>query len=156
MSVDTSSPIPSFVVFQIGKRRVALSQNCVAELIASPVLFSFPHTSPLITGIVLRRGRIVPVMDLGPGILGEPSPLARFFLVVERQISNVSERCAIPVQGECELVSAIMLPAAERENFVIGSLDLNEENIDILDLEKVIAAGATRIADSVPAAEALS
>ena len=156
MSVDTSSPIPSFVVFQIGKRRVALSQNCVAELIASPVLFSFPHTSPLITGIVLRRGRIVPVMDLGPGLLGEPSPLARFFLVVERQISNVSERCAIPVQGECELVSAIMLPAAERENFVIGSLDLNEENIDILDLEKVIAAGATRIADSVPAAEALS
>jgi chemotaxis signal transduction protein len=156
MSVDTSSPIPSFVVFQIGKRRVALSQNCVAELIASPVLFSFPHTSPLITGIVLRRGRIVPVMDLGPGILGEPSPLARFFLVVERQISNVSERCAIPVQGECELVSAIMLPAAERENFVIGSLDLNEEHIDILDLEKVIAAGATRIADFVPATEALS
>ena len=156
MSVDTSSPIPSFVVFQIGKRRVALSQHCVAELIASPVLFSFPHTSPLITGIVLRRGRIVPVMDLGPGILGEPSPLARFFLVVERQISNVSERCAIPVQGECELVSGSMLPAAERENFVIGSLDLNEEHIDILDLEKVIAAGATRIADSVPAAEALS
>jgi chemotaxis signal transduction protein len=156
MSVDTSSPIPSFVVFQIGKRRVALSQNCVAELIASPVLFSFPHTSPLITGIVLRRGRIVPVMDLGPGLLGEPSPLARFFLVVERQISNVSERCAIPVQGECELVSAIMLPAAERESFVIGSLDLNEEHIDILDLEKVIAAGATRIAASVPAAEALS
>jgi chemotaxis signal transduction protein len=156
MSVDTSSPIPSFVVFQIGKRRVALSQNCVAELIASPVLFSFPHTSPLITGIVLRRGRIVPVMDLGPGLLGEPTPQARFFLVVERQISNVSERCAIPVQGECELVSAIMLPAAERENFVIGSLDLNEEHIDILDLEKVIAAGANRIADFVPATEALS
>jgi len=156
MSVDTSSPIPSFVVFQIGKRRVALSQNCVAELIASPVLFSFPHTSPLITGIVLRRGRIVPVMDLGPGLLGEPSPLARFFLVVERQISNSSERCAIPVQGECELVSGSMLPAAERENFVIGSLDLNEEHIDILDLEKVISAGATRIMDSVPAAEALS
>ena len=156
MSVDNSSPIPSFVVFHIGKRRVALSQNCVAELIASPVLFSFPHTSPLITGIVLRRGRIVPVMDLGPGLLGEPSPLARFFLVVERQISNVSERCAIPVQGECELVSGSMLPAAERENFVIGSLDLNEEQIDILDLEKVIAAGATRNTGSVPAAEALS
>src|ERR1700747_1608799 len=156
MSVDNSSRIPSFVVFQIGKRRVALSQNCVAELIASPVLFSFPHTSPLITGIVLRRGRIVPVLDLGPGLLGEPSPLARFFLVVERQISNVSERCAVPVQGECELVSGSMLPAAERETFVIGSLDLNEELIDILDLEKVIAAGATRNADSVPAAEALS
>ena len=154
--METSSLVPSFVVFHVGTRRVALSRDCVAELIASPLLFSFPHTTPSITGVVLRRGRIVPVLDLGPGLLGVPSPAARFFLVVERQISNVSERCAIPVQGECELVSAIMLPAAERENFVIGSLDLNEENIDILDLEKVIAAGATRIADSVPAAEALS
>ena len=87
MSADNSSLVPSFVLFQVGARRVALSQDRVAELIASPILFSFPHTSPLITGVVLRRGRIVPVLDLGPGLLGEPSPPARFFLVVERHFS---------------------------------------------------------------------
>ena len=111
MSADNSSLVPSFVVFQVGTRRVALPRDCVAELIASPILFSFPHTTPLITGVVLRRGRIVPVLDLGPGLLGAASPPARFFLVVERRISNSSERCAIPVQGECELVAGIMLPA---------------------------------------------
>src|SRR6202521_6040732 len=127
MNAETGSLVPSFVVFHVGTRRVALSRDWVSELIASPLLFSFPHTTPLITGVVLRRGRIVPVLDLGPGLLGAPSPQARFFLVVERRISNSSERCAIPVQGECELVAGILLPATGEDDFVTGCLELNDE-----------------------------
>jgi chemotaxis signal transduction protein len=156
MTAETASLVPSFVVFQVGTRRVALSRDGVAELIASPILFSFPHTTPLVTGVVLRRGQIVPVLDLGPGLLGEPSPPARFFLVVERHVSNISERCAIPVQGECELVVGNMLPSAARGEFVSGCLDLNEEQIEVLDLEKAIAAGARREEEAITAAEALS
>ena len=156
MSAETGSLVPSFVVFQVGARRVALSRDHVAELIASPIQFSFPHTTPLISGVVLRRGRIVPVLDLGPGLLGAASPPARFFLVVERRISNSSERCAIPVQGECELVAGIMLPAAGQDDFVTGCLDLKEERIDVLDLEKAIAAGARSVEEPMPAVEALS
>jgi chemotaxis signal transduction protein len=156
MKAETGSQVPSFVVFQVGTRRVALPQDCVAELIASPILFSFPHTTPLITGVVLRRGRIVPVLDLGPGLLDAPSPAARFFLVVERRISNGSERCAIPVQGECELVAGIMLPAAGEDDFVTGCLALNEEQIEVLDLEKAIAAGARSEEQPIPAAEVMS
>jgi chemotaxis signal transduction protein len=156
MSADKSSLVPSFVVFQVGTRRVALPRDCIAELIASPILFSFPHTTPLLSGVVLRRGRIVPVLDLGPGLLGVPSPPARFFLVVERRISNSSERCAIPVQGECELVAGIMLPVAGQDEFVTGSLALNDEQIDVLDLEKAIAAGARIEAEPILAAEVLS
>src|SRR5258708_13463123 len=105
MSADKSSLVPSFVVFQVGTRRVALPRDCVAELIASPTLFSFPHTTPLISGVVLRRGRIVPVLDLGPGVLGAPSPPARFFLVVERHISDSSERLASPVRVKLDLTA---------------------------------------------------
>jgi len=155
MNMETGSLVPSFVVFQVGRRRVALSREDVAELIASPLLFSFPHTTPLITGVVLRRGRIVPVLDLGPALLGAPSPPARFFLVVERRISNISERCAIPVQGECELVAGIMMPAAEQDDFVSGCLELNDEQIDVLNLEKAIAAGARAEAETITAGEAL-
>src|ERR1700693_1865345 len=104
MNAETGSLVPSFVIFQVGTRRVAVPRDCVAEMIASPLLFSFPHTTPPIAGVALRRGRIVPVLHLGPGLLGAASPTARFFLVVERRISNISERCAIPVPGECELV----------------------------------------------------
>src|ERR1700688_2306588 len=155
MNMETSSLVPSFVAFQVGTRRVALSREAVAELIASPLLFSFPHTTPLITGVVLRRGRIVPVLDLGPGLLGAPSPPARFFLVVERNSLKSSERCAIPVQGECELVAGIMLPTTGQDDFVRGCLDLNEERIDVLDLEKAIAAGARCEEQTTAPAEAL-
>jgi chemotaxis signal transduction protein len=156
MNAETGSLVPSFVVFQVGTRRVALAQESVAELIASPLQFSFPHTTPLITGVVLRRGRIVPVLDLGPGLLGTSSPPARFFLVVERQTLTISERCAIPVQGECALVTGIMAPSEGRDEFVSGRLDLNEEQIDVLDLEKAIAAGIRNEEETITAAEALS
>jgi chemotaxis signal transduction protein len=156
MNADKSSLVPSFVVFHVGTRRVALSRDVVAELIASPFPYSFPHTTPLIASVVLRRGRIVPVLDLGPGILGAASPPARFFLVVERRISNISERCAIPVQGECELVAGIMLPATGQDEYVAGCLDLDGEQIDILDLEKAIGAGVKIEESLIPAAEAKS
>lgn len=142
MSGEIGSFVPSYVVFHVGTRRVALPQECVAELIASPMLFSFPHTTPLITGVALRRGRIVPVLDLGPSLIGGPSPAARFFLVVERRAPNISERCAIPVHGECELVTGIMLPGSVESDFVAGCLDLNGEQIDVLDFEKTVAACA--------------
>src|SRR5258708_33081032 len=115
MNAETGSFVPAFVILHVGTRRVALPRDCVAEMIASPLLFSFPHTTPVIAGVALRRGRIVPVLDLGPGLLGAPSPTARFFLVVERRISSHSERCAIPVQGECELVSGITLAPTTQE-----------------------------------------
>lgn len=156
MNAENASLVPSFVVFQVGARRVALPRECVAELVASPILHSFPHTTPLITGVVLRRGRIVPVLDLGPGLLGEASPAARFFLVVERRASRGSERCAIPVQGECQLVAGVMVAATGQDDFVAGSLDLHDEQVAVLDLEKAIAAGAKSVAETVAAVEALS
>jgi hypothetical protein len=155
MSTETASLVPSYVVFQVGTRRVALARDAVAELIASPILFTFPHTSPLITGVVLRRGRIVPVLDLAPGLLGAASPPARLFLVVERQTLTFSERCAIPVQGECELVAGVMLPGEPGDRYVSGRLELNEEKIDVLDLEKTIAAGVKHVEDSMVPAEVL-
>jgi chemotaxis signal transduction protein len=104
----------------------------------------------------MRRGRILPVLDLGPGVAGAPSPPTRFFLVVERRVDNVSEKCAIPVQGACELVAGIMLPAADQDSFVTGLLDLNGEQIAVLDLEKAIAINAARKEEWIPTTEALS
>lgn len=156
MNAADSNLVPSFVVLQIGPRRIALRREVVAELIASPLLYTFPHTTPLIAGVVLRRGRILPVLDLAPGVSGAPSPSTRFFLVVERRISNVSEKCAIPVQGACELASGIMLPIADQSGFVTGYLDLNGEQIDVLDIEKAIAISTAGNQELIPATEALS
>lgn len=156
MSAEKESLVPSFVVFQVGSRRVAMPREGVAELIASPPLFSFPHTTPLITGVTLRRGRIVPILDLGPGLLGEQSPDARFFLVVERSGPKFSERCAIPVQGECQLVSGDIILESEPHEFITGCVNLSGELIEVIDLENAIAAsarveeGASQPAEALP------
>jgi chemotaxis signal transduction protein len=156
VNTETSNVVPSFVVLQIGSRRIALPREGVAELIASPLLYAFPHTTPLIAGVVLRRGRVLPVLELGPGVSGAPSPSTRFFLVVERRAFDAPEKCAIPVQGACELVTGIMFPAEGDAGFVTGYLDLNGERIDVVDLEKTIAACAANKHESIPTTEALS
>jgi hypothetical protein len=147
MNVEIGSNIPSYVVFQMGTRRLALPREGVGELISSPVLDSFPHTTPGIAGVVIRRGRILPVLDLGPAVLGAPAPPTRFFLVVERIISNAGETCAIPVQGECELVCGIMLPATSPDGPWSGYLDINGEQVEVLDLQKAIQANAAGAED---------
>jgi chemotaxis signal transduction protein len=156
MNAEKNNLVPTFVVFQVGTRRIALNRETVAELIASPQLFSFPHTTPIIAGVVLRRGRILPVLDLGPAVSGAPSQSTRFFLVVERKISGAIEKCAIPVQGACELVSGIMFAHKDATDFAIGRLDLNGEQIDVLDLEKAIAMGVAYEDDKAPAVEVLA
>jgi CheW-like domain len=131
--------VPSFVVAQIGSRRIALQSSGIAELILSPLLHTFPHTTSLIVGVVLRRGRVLPVLDMGLGLLGIPSAAAKFYLVIERHIGNIADRYAIPVDGECELVSGIMFPPKDEDGFAIGSLDLAGDVIDVIDFEKAIA-----------------
>jgi chemotaxis signal transduction protein len=156
VTAESNNLVPAFVVLQVGTRRIALPREGVAELIASPQLFAFPHTTPLIAGVVLRRGRVLPVLDLGPGVSGAASPSTRFFLVVERHISGALEKCAIPVQGACELVSGTMFPEADPFGFVTGHLDLNGEQIDVLDLEKAISFSAANKNELHPATETLS
>jgi len=153
---ENNNGVPCFVVFQVGSRRVALPRESVAELIASPQMFAFPHTTPIIAGVVLRRGRILHVLDLGPGVSGGASPSTRFFLVVERRISGATEKCAIPVQGACELVSGIMFPGADNVDFVVGRLDLNGDQIDVLDLEKAIATCSRSQDETAGVTEVLS
>jgi chemotaxis signal transduction protein len=156
VNAENNNLVPAFVVFQVGTRRIALRREEVAELIASPQVFAFPHTTPMIAGVVLRRGRILPVLDLGPAVCGAPSRSTRFFLVVERHVAGAIEKCAIPVQGACELVSGIMFPHADTVDFVVGRLDFNGDQIDVLDLEKAIAMNAANHDERILATEVLS
>ncbi len=156
MNIENGAFASSFVVFQAGNRRVAFPRESVRELIASPVLHTFPHTTPRLAGVVLRRGRILPVLQFGPGVDGPPASSARFFVVLERNISDIPERCAIPIQGECELVSGNMISATEQSGVAMGYLDHDGEPIEVLDLEKAIATGAIDNEAPDPVAEEMS
>jgi chemotaxis signal transduction protein len=146
----------SFVLLQVGQRRVALPAALVAELAPPVRLHTFPHTTPLLAGVIVRRGRVVPVIDTEP-VLGGKSPLShRFYLIARRQVGNAEELGAIPVNGECELASGEMQPPAmDRPAYVAGTLAVGDDSFDVLNLDAFSAANSAA-ADESHGAEARS
>jgi len=135
-TVAKAAPENSFVLLQIGHRRIALSAAQVAELAPPVRLHTFPHTAPMLAGVIVRRGRVVPVIDTQP-VLGSKSPIShRFYLVVRRNVGQESELGAIPVNGECELVNGEMQPPAmDRPPYVAGTIRVDDDSLDVLNLD---------------------
>jgi chemotaxis signal transduction protein len=133
----------SYVVLQVGERRFALRADTVAELAPPVRLHRFPHTSPLVTGVIVRRGRIVPVYDVGPVLFGRPSPSHRFYLIARRQCGKLSEPGAIPVNGDCELASVEAAPPDPgRPAYIAGTVQVGAESLDVVDFEALVTSSA--------------
>jgi chemotaxis signal transduction protein len=151
----------SYVLFPLGKKRFAMRAESVTELARPDRLHEFPHTSPLLTGVLFRRGRIVPVCDIGPVLLGADAPPRKFYVMICRQVESVPEWTAIPVTGECELVNGEeQAPTGKSPAWVTGLLAVpnrpegmrsagraaaGEDVIEVLDIERLIAAGMSGV-----------
>lgn len=132
---------PSFVVLQIGSRRFALPSETVVELAPPVRLHRFPHTSPLLAGVIVRRGRIVPVYDAASLLVGCSWSAQRFYLIARRQANNAGDLGAIAVSGECELASGEVLPPpADRSAWVAGTLALKDDLVEVLDFSALAAS----------------
>ncbi len=143
MSVTDNARENSFVLLQIGTRRVALPAGLVAELAPPVRLHAFPHTSKLISGVIVRRGRIVPVYEAALVLGGRSSSSQRFYLIARWQVGNASELGAIPVNGECELANGEMQPPAmDRPAYVAGTLAVGDDSFDVLNLDAFAASYA--------------
>jgi len=139
----------SFVLMQVGTRRFALPADIVAELAPPVRLHAFPHTAPLVAGVIVRRGHIVPVYDVAPILLGRSSSAHRFYLIALREFGAASEPSAIPVDGECELATGdIQPPEPGRPAYVAGRLSLGEESIDVLNFEALVTWHAPDTSDA--------
>jgi chemotaxis signal transduction protein len=133
MNAHKGTAQPSFVILQIGNRRFALPAETVVELAPPVRLHRFPHTSPLLAGVIVRRGRIVPVYDAASLLVGRAVSAQRFYLIARRQADRASDLGAIAVNGECELASGEVLPPeADRSAWVAGTLALADDSIDVL------------------------
>ena len=135
-------PEASYVLFPLGTKRFALPSQIVSELARPGRPQSFPHTTRHLTGVLLRRNHIVPICDVAEVICGANSTEHRFYLIAERAFEDgSSEWVAIPVDGECELSSAKLIPpTAKLPGYVQGLLSLSDEIVEVLDLEKVVTA----------------
>lgn len=149
-----SQPVqPSFVILQVGERRFALPASIVAELAPPVRLHCFPHDSPSILGVIVRRGHIVPVYDAASALGVPDSSTQRFYLITRRRIGKAAEFGAIPVNGDCELAVGDLQPAAaDRPSCVSGMLQFDEELLDVFDLDLLMSSGSAP--DSSDSAEA--
>jgi len=149
MTVATELELQSFVLLRLGDRRFALAARYIAELVAPSRIFRFPHQTPKVEGVILRRGRIIPVCDVGDILIGKSILSRRFYLLAVRNygfqrvsgsvLTNPEPRkewVAIPVTGECELINAEITPAGESEpHHVSGWLSHNGEVIEVLNID---------------------
>jgi chemotaxis signal transduction protein len=142
----------SFVVLQVGERRLALPAQIVAELAPPVRMHSFPHDTPAILGVILRRGHIVPVYDAASALGVRASSAQRFFLITRRRFGNVREFGAIAVNGDCELAIGELQPAAaDRPSCVSGTVQFGEEVLDVFDLDALMSSGsANDVSESAP------
>ena len=144
MSATENHTRKSWVLLHVGNGRFALPAESVIELAPPVRLHNFPHTSELIAGVIVRRGRIVPVYDVSPVLCGRESSVHRFYLIAERTFgpsNETSEASAIPVNGECELATSEMQPPQENAPpYFAGTLAIENENIDVLNLQTLVSA----------------
>jgi chemotaxis signal transduction protein len=99
-------------------------------------VFRFPHRTLKLEGVILRRGRIVPVCDVSEMLLGKRLTSRRFYLIAVRNYGTQREWIAVPVTGECELIKAEMTGAAESDApHVAGWLSHDGDVIEVLNLD---------------------
>jgi chemotaxis signal transduction protein len=145
----SSEPEKSYVLFPMGTRRFALPAEKVTELARPDRLQIFPHRTPLLAGVLVRRGRIVPVYDVAQELVGRYAPPGRFYLIASRQIDSHNEWTAITVTGECELASiklsdVVAEPKEDQPAYICGSIAVGGEYVDVVDLEKLISIEEAR------------
>jgi chemotaxis signal transduction protein len=141
---NTSTAPPSFVILEIGHRRFALPSETVVELAPPVRLHRFPHTSPLLAGVIVRRGRIVPVYDAASLLVGHKSSAQRFYLIAHRRLNQATDLGAIAVNGECELASGeIQPPGQNRSAWIAGTLQLRNDSVDVLDFSALALSNAS-------------
>jgi len=144
MTVATEIELQSMVLLRLGERRYAVVATEIAELVAPSRMFKFPHRSPKVEGVILRRGRIVPVCEVAERLLGKKISARRFYLIAVRNYGGHKaphkEWVAIPVTGECELINAeITGPSASDAPHIAGRISHDGNVIEVLDISALTA-----------------
>ncbi|MDR3763042.1 MAG: chemotaxis protein CheW [Acidobacteriota bacterium] len=131
------SDLSRFVVFPLGARHYAVESSRVSELLMPLQVFGFPHTTPSLEGVLVRRGTVIPVVSL-PLAYGLGGP-RRLYLVTCCTLGGRPETVAIPVSGECELLAGVCGEAAQPEQFITGTLHAEGRSFPLLDIDGIVA-----------------
>ena len=133
----TASNAPrSFVLFRAGSQRYALPAEQIEELAPPVRLHKFAHATASIVGVIVRRGRIVPVHDV---LTAGKERLHRFYLIAKNKCASDVELNAVPVDGECMMQTAEVTAApVGHANYICGSIAADNESWALLDFDVLL------------------
>ncbi len=131
--------IEKFIVFQVAGKKYALYANDIREIILDYPLFYVPFVPPYVRGFINRHGEPYTVLDLNALFEQERNESA-VFMVINRENDQlafiISEILEIAKLTEKNI--HLITEDTGEEGFFLGSISLHEQEIFIVDLQKVL------------------
>jgi len=126
-----------------GRQLFAINVFKVQEVVKVPTLRAVPHSHPHIKGVAHLRGQTVPVIDLSAAIGNGPlTDIANANLIVAEYNRSVQAFLIGAVDRIANLNWDVILPppkGAGRAHFLTAITRLEEQLVEILDVERVLA-----------------
>lgn len=148
-SIDRSTQLAghnrlALLLFRLGPRQVfGINVFKVQEVIRRPRLSSMPSSHPLVAGVADIRGRVVPVIDLHRAIGGPSVTEASAAHVIVAEYSRSVQGFLVQAVDRIIHVDVATVqppPETGTESFLTAITRYGEELVEIIDVEKVLAA----------------
>lgn len=123
------------------KQRYGINVFKVREVILCPTIQHIPHSHPDVRGVIQVRDKILPVIDLGK-VLASPLPADTTGLyVVITEFSNSIQGFLVSSVDRILNANwdAILPPPRIANHYLTAVTNLDDELIEIIDVEKVLA-----------------
>jgi two-component system chemotaxis response regulator CheV len=132
------------LLFQLGTRqRFGINVFKVKEAIPCPRLTKIPNSHPVIRGTAHIRGMTISIFDLSMGIGGRPvEDITKSFVIITEYNRSVQGFLVSNIERIINISWADIMPppsAVGRNNYMTAVTKLDNELIEIIDVEKVLA-----------------
>lgn len=132
------------LLFRLGsKQRFGINVFKVREAIPCPTLTQLPNSHRVVRGLAHIRGQAISIFDLALGIGGRPTQdLSKSFVIITEYNRSVQGFIVSDIEQIINTTWADIHPppkATGKNNFMTAVTRYNDELIEIIDVEKVMA-----------------
>ncbi len=127
----------------MGRQRYGINVFKVKEVLQCPSLTSMPNLHRLVKGVAHIRGHTVSVIDLSLAIGGRPTTdIEKCFVVIAEFNRSIQAFLVSSVERIINMHWEAILPPPEgagRANYLTAVTNIDNELVEILDVEKILA-----------------
>jgi chemotaxis signal transduction protein len=140
--------IPGFVLFRLGRRRFVLRLGDVREIVRLTGLEPLPGTRPPMAGVIVLRGRPLPVLDIRPaGSAADDGDV--LVMDVDGDLLGVAVDQVVAVLSDAELPESGDTPSKTMPSYVTGVRRGPHGPVLLVDLPRLLDACAEGWVDSL-------